>query len=350
MPKLDAGAGVLRARAAAFIESAPAAALFDGAILVNTVTEIWRIAVEVEGAPTATTRALVNVQRATLGVFALEFSVKLCVWGVSGYIRGGAGTTFDLLMISTSIVAAAIEVLTGALDQNVAFFVTFMRSVRLSRYFSKARVKLANRGGVVLLPSFDAAFAAAAATAAPLARHAALAVAVGFAFALLGCEFFAGRLSLANASVAASSYGRSAFRALNFDSMNRAALATFTVATRSNWPVLCEGAVAGTQSLWARAWFVLFLVCEVVVVASSAAAFAFTRFAAERAAGAGAAAAGAPPPPPPLDAFALAKSSGADFSGYILARERAAAEDAAHAAAVRAAFPTECAAAPQGIC
>ena len=258
MPDLPPTAGPLRRRAAALVGSTGASLLFDACILVNTIVELYRMAVEVEGASSPTAAALALFQRALLAIFCAEFLLKLTVWGPLRFLSASLGHKLDALIITSSLGAAFAEA-AGALPPSVALFIFTLRSLRLVRYGQKLRLKVAERSGLSLLPGLDTSFAALLDCAPPLGRLLAVAGAAVYAFTIAGQEAFHGVLSVANPAVAASAYGASSLNlaGLTFDSFPAGALTVFALLQRTvAWPVLMEGAVAGTGSLWARGYFV----------------------------------------------------------------------------------------------
>jgi hypothetical protein len=273
-PPLDGSAGPLRTRAALLINAPLATLLFDGAIVVNTVVELYRLSTEVEGAPrTAAVDALVNAQRAMLAVFTLEFSLKLAVFGPLSYLRAGWGHKLDALILGASLGAGFAEA-AGRFDATLTLLIQLLRALRLGRYAQKLRRGIARRTGVTLLAGFGPTVSAAVDTLPLLGRWAVLLAAALYAFAVAGGEAFSG--ALGGAASLASAWGASATPRLAFSSFPRAALAVYALLLNNTWPVLMEGAVAGTGTVWARAYFVLFIVATrgflLPLIAGSAAA------------------------------------------------------------------------------
>ena len=207
MPPLEEGAHPLRRRAAGIIGSSLAALVFDAAILVNTVVELYRMSVEVEGAPpTPTVSALLALQKALLALFCVEFTLKLTVWGPLRLLGAGVGPKLDALVLAASLGAALGEI-GGALPPSVSLLILTLRSLRLVRYWQKLRVKVGERAGVEVLPGLDATLSALLDCLPHLARFLAASAALYYGYVVVGSEAFAGVLSLGNPVVAASSYG-----------------------------------------------------------------------------------------------------------------------------------------------
>jgi hypothetical protein len=276
-PPLDGSAGPLRTRAAKLINTPLLTLLFDGAIVINTAVELYRLSTEVEGAPrSAGVEALINAQRAMLAVFTVEFSLKLAVFGLLAYLRCGWGHKLDAAILAASLGAGFAEA-AGRFDATLNLLIQMLRALRLGRYAQKLRLGIARRTGVTILPGFGPTVSAGVDTLPLLARWLVLLAAALYAFAAAGGEAFAGRLSAAPGSAAMrSAWGASLPPRLSFDSFGRAGLAAYALLLNNTWPVLMEGTVAGTNSVWARAFFVIFIIAMrgflLPVVAGSVAA------------------------------------------------------------------------------
>jgi hypothetical protein len=256
-PPLDGSAGPLRARAARLINSPYATILFDGAIVVNTAVELYRLSTEVEGAPaTPTVAALINAQRAMLAVFTLEFALKLGVFGPLAYLRAGWGHKLDALILAASLGAGFAEA-AGRFDPTLTLLIQLFRALRLGRYAQKLRLGVARRTGIKILPGFGPTVTAGVDSAPLLARWLVITACVAYAFAVAGGDAFAG--ALGNVASLRSSWGTTLPPRVTFSTLGRSLLAVYTLLLNNTWPVLMEGTVAGTGTLWARAYFVVFM-------------------------------------------------------------------------------------------
>ena len=341
-PHLGSDASPLRAFAAAAVSSAPATVVFDGAILINTSVEIYRLSTEVEGTPpTPTVSALINTQRVMLAIFAVEFFLKLAVYGPVAYLRVGWGQRLDAIILSFSLGSGFAEA-AGAVDANVALVFQLLRSLRLGRYAQKLRLKLRQRAGVETLSGIGPTVAAGADVIPLLIRFALLLAAAIYAFAIAGEEAFAGKLTLGSPLVAASAWAYSPEPRLTFDSFGSSLLSTFSLLVRSNFPVLMEGCVAATNSRFARSYFVLFIIFVNGTLVPLLAGFSVSAFStmkkrreAVEDANAEDEASGV------FDWMRIVRRSGQRFSGLVLARNRyfGDALDAFHRGDVMKAFP-----------
>lgn len=349
MPELPPDSGPLRLRAGAIIGSSGASLAFDSAILINTIVELYRMAVEVEGAPpTPTVLALTYFQRALLGVFVLEFLLKITVWGPLRFLSAGLGHKLDTVIITASLGAAFGE-LAGALPASVALFIFTLRSLRLVRYGQKLRFKVAERSGLEVLPGLDTSLSALLDCLPSLARFFLVLAGILYAFVIVGLEAFHGVLSTSNPLVAASAYGTalsSVLTSLTFDSFSRALVTVFALMQRTvAWPVIMEGAVAGTGTLGARAYFVVLqlalpALCLPLLVGLCVETFQVMRLHRQALADelnkrGKCSSAGV------LDWRELIQGSGVKFSGLVLARDRVRGDvlDALHRAEIVRAFP-----------
>ena len=287
MPPLSTAAGRLRQRAAALLAGPAAALVFDGAIAANLGAELWLLSIE-PGTPgaDAETATLALVQRVLLGVFAFELVIKAAVWGPVPYLRASTSHKFDVFALLVALLGGALE-LGGVLDSTSALAMQSFRALRLTKYLG-------------LLPGYTATSAAVVDLLPIFARYALVLAATVYAFAIVGQEAFAGRFdkglcgddgdgltddncSPAQRLVKDSSWGQSEISTLTFDTHARALVALWYILVLNDWPIMMEGAVAATQSLWARAYFVIYVLVAVVVVLNVATAFVIEAFAVERA-------------------------------------------------------------------
>jgi hypothetical protein len=171
----------------------------------------------------------------------------------------GWGQRLDAVILSFSLGSGFAEA-AGAVDANVALVFQLLRTLRLGRYAQKLRLKLRQRAGVETLSGIGPTVAAGADVIPLLIRFALLLAAAIYAFAIAGEEAFAGKLNPGNPLVAASAWAFSPEPRLTFDSFGSSLLSTFSLLVRSNFPVLMEGCVAATNSRFARAYFVLFII------------------------------------------------------------------------------------------
>ena len=258
-PALDPSAGTLRASAARFLSSPLASLLFDGAIAIFCIGELWQLSV-VNTSPGAATAPIANIlilELCMLSIFLLELLLKVAVYGPVTYLRAKLLHKLDLAILLAALVLGSLAAAGGAggVDRATALSVLFLRALRLGRYLGA-------------IPGFTATVASIGDLLPLLARYLAIVLAVMYAFAIVGMNLFAGRLDEDEwVGVQNSSYGNGAMEGkLTFDSLPQALVVLFYQMLVNDWPVMMEGLVHSFQSLWPRAYFVIYLIVQCAVV------------------------------------------------------------------------------------
>jgi hypothetical protein len=244
--------------------------VFDLAVALNAIFILVNLSQgssSVSGPPVTTpTMEAVNIlQNVTLAVFFFEVVVKVWAFGFCAYIRK-TFNKFDLVLFAFSVAGVIAEVVT--ISRSSAFIssaISFFRTLRIIRLL---RINSA----------YDTTIQAFLDIIPVLGQYLTVLIGMYYSFAVIGMSLFSGVLDQSIPAVALSSYGTNRWYEYHFDDLESALTSLFTLMVVNNWPILMEGCVAGTGTLWARAFFVVFYIVTVVLVLNVLVAFIIESF------------------------------------------------------------------------
>eukprot|EP00940_MAST-03C_sp_MAST-3C-sp2_P000709 g709.t1 len=97
-------------------------------------------------------------------------------------------------------------------------------------------------------------------------------------FAVLGMELFPSSAFDDNTVPPLTSYVDSGYASLNFDDVGTSFVVLFYVMIGNNWPIVMEGAVAGTGTYWARLYFILWYIFSMMIMTNCITSFSIDCF------------------------------------------------------------------------
>ncbi len=199
---------VARERLAGWLSSPPAHLLFDGAIVTFCIGELWLL--QADKTQPGLISSLTTLELVCGGIFLAELAAKMLVWGPLAYARSAFAHQVDLLVLCVGF-GLGVSFLSGGIEKESALSILFLRAFRLMRY-------------LFVLPGFGSTAAATLDLGPVLLRYLAVVVGCMYAFAIVGCQVFGGRLDKEKwPAVEKSSYGQGEMAGvLNFDSFPNA--------------------------------------------------------------------------------------------------------------------------------
>ena len=250
---------LLRYRCSLFVANKWSHIIFDSIILTNSLLMIVECAINYDDRQN-TIFDLLN--KIVYGLFISEICVKLCGVGFKRFWRGEdrIWNRLDVIAMTASTAWRIYDLaaVTNRNSVNVGRVFTFMRSCRLLQYLWRLKTAKIITALIRVIPG--------------LMRYLAVLFCLYYTYALVGMECFAGRIVFTNPAVNASSFGKLQY-AYTFETFPDAVVALFGQMVVNQWPVLMEGAAAGTSSVLSQLFFVSWYFCSVIVVLNLLLAF-----------------------------------------------------------------------------
>lgn len=240
------GAGRWRALAGQALRGRHAERCFDALALLTAVAVAW---------PARDVALVVHVS--LVGLFALEMVAKLAALGPMAYLRS-ARSRLDGLVVLVAV---------GALTYNLAELRVGNGGEKAVRWTLYVWIVRALR-----LLSLSRRFTLLAHTLRRLRTPVCTFLGVLFCFlygsASIGVELFGGVLYEGAPCLAGSAYARSGYEPINFNSLPSALALAFTLLMVNDFGAFMDAAARCSPLPGARAYFVLFHLCNVVVVSN----------------------------------------------------------------------------------